>query len=192
MDEIADKKLLHTAKVHKNLANQRSNCYYRREMKAILSLKDICRLESYLPTDTASLALWNSGNEGEHVEIETGSDGNFKVITYFNQDISPEDKALVYKAEKGIRLTVSGPVYSGSAEWMKVNPDAALQKNLIDCLEIPAGNYIADIYSLLIKNPEGKPKYIQFVYCIFPENKYTAADVTPHTVTQALVLKYQG
>lgn len=161
-------------------------------MRTIISHKDVCKLESFVMTDVASLSLWNSPVEGNHIEVDTGSDGNFKVIIYFNQDISSEDKALIYKSEKAIKLTTAGSVYVGSTEWMNENITDALQKNLVDSIELPFGNYIVDAHSLLVKDPTGKPKYMQFAFCIFPEAKYSGSDTQPHTVTNPLPLKYQG
>lgn len=159
-------------------------------MKVSLTHEDVCRLESFLATDIASFSLWSSSKDGGHIDIDTGSDGNFKIIVYFNQNLSEEDESLVYKSERGIRLSVEDLVYVGSTEWMDEGVVKASQDNYIDSFELPLGNYVVDAYSLLIKDQAGKPKYIQFAFCIFSENEYVATDIQPRVISQPISLKY--
>lgn len=156
--------------------------------------KDVCKVETYLKTDIASISLWDSQNSATALTLDTGSDGNFKVMINFSQNLfSEEEQKTVYKSEKGITVSLTGKFYLGSTEWLKSNQIEAAEKNLIDVINLPAGQYVIDAFSLLLNDNLGKPKYIQFAFCIFPINKYIkSAGVELHTVSNPISLKYAG
>lgn len=184
-------------------------------MKIIANLsKDMTRVESYLKTDIASIGIWNSNNmswvdsrseenclnnyfsvgdkktEGSIISTKTGSDGNFKVVLHLNENLTPEENNLIYKQEKAILFNVTNLVCIGSPEWAGVNENHAKEVNNIDLLELPTGEYVVDTYSLLIKDPSGNPKYIQFVFCIFSKEKYKSITSEIKTRDKVLSLEY--
>lgn len=183
-------------------------------IKANLS-KDVGRIELFLGTDIASLAMWNSKGiawvnsldvythefnlffnqcqskvENNLLGISTGSDGNFKVILNLNQGLSDQDVQFLYKSEKGISFVVDGPVCIGSPEWVGYAEKGAVERNMIDCLELPSGNYVVDAYSFLIKDPSGRPKYIQFAFSIFTQERYKQFNIEVKPRSTVLPLKY--
>lgn len=153
--------------------------------------KDICSLETYLKTDTGCISLWDSQDNKSNLMVETGSDGNFKVIVNFNQNLSLEDQKNVYKSEKGISLSLVGKLYLGSFEWSGSDQMRAVENNLVDTIILPDGHYVIDVFSILTKDDSGKPKYIKFAFCIFNIEKYTKSeDIEIHAVTKPISLKY--
>ena len=155
--------------------------------------KDICSIETYLKTDVATVSLWDPQTSNICLIIDTGSDGNFKTIVNFGLELSQEHQKLVYKSEKGINISTKGDLYLGSSEWISTNPIEALEQNHVDVLNLPAGQYVVDVFSLLVKDDSGKPKNIQFAFCIFLVEKYNKSEgIELHSVTDPIILKYTG
>jgi hypothetical protein len=175
--------------------------------------KDVVKVEAYQKTDMASLSMWEAGSmnwisssevmTGEFIKafggelpqlaekaivVDTGSDGNFMAKVVVNQELNAEDAKNIYKSVKGIKITTAGKLYLGSPEWMGYMEASGSEKNWVDTLEITPGSYLVDVYSLLIKDEAGNPKYIQFAYVITPEAKYTGTE--RNVSTTALKLKY--
>ncbi len=178
-------------------------------------LKDVGRVETFLKTDIASLGLWNSNGmswvdspevfskefnllfsagqpkvENNLIGIDTGSDGNFKVIINLNNDLSDQDRQSLYKSETGILLEVDGAIRIGSLEWVGYAEKSAVEDNRIESLELPPGKYIIDAYSLLSKDPSGQPKFISFALSIFTEEKYKKLNKKIRSNNAILRLKY--
>ncbi len=177
--------------------------------------KDFSRVETSLSTDIASLGLWDSQGmqwvsseevestdfatffqssnpktAGHIIAAQTGTDGNFRVILYLNGDLSEADKKLVYKAQKAIHLTVTDKLLIGSPEGVGYQDESRISRNLVDVLVLPPGDYVVDAYSLLIRDAEGKPRYMQFAFCIFLKSEYPQPDVQPRNIGQILPLRY--
>jgi hypothetical protein len=177
-------------------------------MKIIANLsKDVSKVELYEATDIASLGIWDKAILSSYsyqdlsdasktlipnnaVLVNTGSDGNFKVSLYLNSKISEEDTKNIYKKVLGIKLSTKGSLFVGSPEWVGTKQNDGVTKNFLDELEIVEGNYIINAYSLLIRDAQGKPKYLQFTYEIFEERKFPYKDIPLDTVATPLELKY--
>lgn len=183
-------------------------------IKANLS-RDVARTESFLSTDIASLGLWNSNGmawvsssdiyfkefnrffdggldkaKDNLIAVNTGGDGDFKVVINLNQDLSEEDKKILYKSEKGISLQVDGLVGIGSPEWIGYNEQGAIKDNMVDMLEVPSGKYIVDAHSLITRKPTSEPQYIIFVFCLFTEEKYKKYNTLTKSISKVVSLKY--
>ena len=153
--------------------------------------KDVAMIEVYQKTDIARLALWEIGmgeELGKSIVIETGSDGNFMVKVMVGLGLMEEDEKNIYKSVKGIKLTTENGWYLGSPEWRGNKEKMGEEQNCLDVVRIEKGNYLVDVYSLLVKDSEGNPKFIQFAYAIFPEAKYLGAE--RNLPTEALKLNY--
>ena len=176
--------------------------------------KDVTAIEVYESTNIAALALWEANNFGwiENEEIfnkefekiytegqdkfvdkalvlGTGSDGNFKVKILVNLPLSDGDTKNIYKSVKGIKMVTDGKWCIGSPEEIGYRETEAVEKNMVDTLEITPGIYLFDVYSLLIKDSEtGKAKYLEFVYVITPESKYQSSE--RNESSKILSLKY--
>jgi len=176
--------------------------------------KDVATIGVYHQTDIACIGLWNSDKlswvnpnientsltnfiengdpktDGQIIATKTGSDGNFKVILHLNENLSTEESSLIYKQEKGISLSVNGQVCIGSPEWAGGSESSAIERNKVDVLLVPEGEYIVDAYSLLIADESGGPKYIQFVFCIFTKEKYVSINSEIKSTNRVLSLQY--
>lgn len=185
-------------------------------MKAIVNMsKDVSSVTSFLPTDVAAIGIWDSAslkaidseekyqNEfnkiytqeveslKEHILItETGGDGNFKVTVNYNQGLDSNQKKILYKSSEGIKFTTSGTCGLGSPEHLGYMEDISIEKNNIDTFEISSGAYIVDAYSLLTRNENGDPQFLEFVFCIWNESKYPGDKNQIKSIGTALSLKY--
>jgi len=160
-------------------------------MKVILSDKDVSRIEAYSSTDVASISVWENNLKGSFVDINTGSDGNFKVIVCFNQPIENNEKKLIHKVEKGVILNIENKLYIGSTHWKDENVEYLVSNNIVDEISLPAGKYIADICSLLVPNELNNGFYLQIALCLYFENNYPDKSVEIHQLTETLNLGYE-
>lgn len=148
------------------------------------------RYETFLATDTASISLWQAGTFPTslfNVEdlyskylnkvaiIETGRDGTFRIVLNYNIDLAPADKKIVSEKVLGIELQNAGSFYlgdGGSAGTKDDFEESAYEREFIDKIEFPEGKYILDIYSLVTRDKEGNPKFLQFALNLFTEERY--------------------
>jgi hypothetical protein len=160
-----------------------------------------------LSTDAATIGFWQaetlstslfdidklySQYANKVVVVETGRDGHFRVVLNYNIDLSAADKKNVSEKVLGIKLVNNGAFYLGDAgssgtEMEKIN----LKTERIDKIDLPEGEYVLDIYSLVTKDLEGNPQYLQFAFNLFTEKRYPSKDRQLVTLDNHLDLKYK-
>ena len=151
---------------------------------------DLFTIETYQNTEIATLGIWDPHqldwpNRGDHgfklvneefrvsdfgVLVNTSADGNFKVLIHLNQQLSEWENNVIDKEIKGIKLKVEGTLRIGDPGYSGEQDKIGVEDNWLDNLELPSGNYIIDIYTLIIKS--GESRYRNIAYCIFLESKY--------------------
>ena len=180
--------------------------------------KDLVKVVTFHSTDVSAIGLWDTkgmswvkdektyfddfnsvfdakGNEkiaNAAVVVEPGGDGNYMVILALrpDPDTIAEELKNKYKEELGISLKTAGSLCLGSPEWVGYQQKDAAEKNKIDVIWVPAGNYVVDAYSLLVKDESGKPKFMQFLFGLFTEEQYKKTGRPVKSVNQSLKFKY--
>ena len=120
----------------------------------------------------------------------TGSDGRFLVRIRLNTGLTSEEEKIAYKKSLGHILETSGELIVGSPEWVGFEDERALEKDRVDSLSIESGTYIVDVHSLLTRDQNNVPEYIQFVFCLYNESRYHSVGREPNS--KALKLQYNG